>query len=256
MIPLSLPVAVRSLTAVRRPGRPVRRRRVGALGAALGLLAVVTLAPAPARAERSESEDGAAAPPAILLVEAVDETGDVLGGLEPGNLRVLRGEEPLTVTTSQETGPDGVVIYFDLPLLSTEQVLASASTLSDRAATLVRVGEVQVVVGDTGSRTALPPSIDPEIVSQALAGVGTRYGGRDALVEVRTRFLEGSGPWPVRPPAPAPPGRRCRPTGSTASSGWPPDRCSRKRTCSAGSASAWSPGRRRRGRSVPGGRRP
>jgi len=144
----------------------------------------------PAAAETTAETASGSGPSATLLVEAVDASGDVLDGLEPGNLRVVRDGQPLPVTTSQETGPDGVVIYFDLPLLSTQQVLAAASTLSDRAAALVRVGEVQVVVGDDGTRTALPASSDPEIVSQGLAGVGTRYGGRDTLVQVRTRFLE------------------------------------------------------------------
>ena len=212
MILSLLPALLRTLPAGPRRDRPFRRSRreataSGPRGAVLRRLSLLPVLPAlvlsvlalagpmPAQGQQQARQDqqepaAASGPPATLLVEAVDDSGDVLGDLEPGALRVLREGEPLAITTSQQTGPDGVVVYFDLPLLSTQQVLAAASTLSDRAASLVRVGDVEVVVGDSDTRTALPPTGDPEIVSQSLAGVGTRYGGRDALVEVRTRFLE------------------------------------------------------------------
>ncbi len=193
-----LPAAVRRSLTVFRPsvpstsGRPRSARRpLPVSGLALALLVIAAVCAVPSQGQ-DRDQDRAAAPsrPATVLVEAVDASGDLLDGFDPSGVRVLEGGKVLPATVEPGTGPDGVVVYFDLPLLSTDQVLAAASTLSERAPALVRTGEVEVVVGDEGSRTVLPPSTDPEIVNQALAGVGTRYGGRDALVEVRKRFLD------------------------------------------------------------------
>ncbi|MGD2115038.1 MAG: hypothetical protein PVG07_08295, partial [Acidobacteriota bacterium] len=165
------------------------------LAAVLALL----LAPAAAPTAAQTAEAPAARPPepaprALLLVEMVDDEGEPLfeppAELPPGSVRVLRGGVPVAATAAGVTAPDRVVVYFDLPLLTTQQVLGAAGTLSDRAADLVALADVQLVIGDDSSRTVLPASRDPEIVSQSLSGVGARYGGRDGLAEIRERFLD------------------------------------------------------------------
>jgi len=171
-----------------RPSRSV----LAQLSLLVALFGMALAAPAASRAQEAQpaAADGSSpSSKALLLVEAVDTDGKPLADFDPSSLQVSRDGAPLPVTVAGAGGPGRVVIYFDLPLLSTQQVLAAASALSDRASALTRVGEVEVVVGDEDSRTVLPPSADPEIVSQSLAGVGARYGGRDALAKGRSRFL-------------------------------------------------------------------
>ncbi len=133
-------------------------------------------APAPARAE--------------LLVEVSGPGGKPARNLAPKDLDVRVAGAPAAPTALGSGGPDRLAIYFDLPLLASKDVLATASALSDRAATLVGVAPVEVVIADDRARTVLPANGDPEIVSQSLAGVGVRYGGRNELVEARRDYLE------------------------------------------------------------------
>ncbi len=160
------------------------------------LLCLAAAAPAPGQppAERTASPADAAttAPPARaeLSVEVTDPDGKPARGLPAGDLEVRVAGAPAAVTAVGSGAPGRLAIYFDLPLLASKDVLAAASALSERGAILAGVAPVELVVADDRARTLLPASKDPEVVAQALAGVGVRYGGRDALVEVRRDYLE------------------------------------------------------------------
>lgn len=164
----------------------------------LAVLALVALVATPAVAGPAAGQEPAdssplpeaSAPPALVLAEVVDTEGRPVEGVEASTLRVVRHGRPVTLETAGVGAPDRLVVYFDLPLLTTRQLVDAAGLLADRAAELVDLADVELVVGDTASRTVLPASASPELVSQALAGVGTRYGGRDGLGEVRGRFVE------------------------------------------------------------------
>ena len=133
-------------------------------------------APAPARAE--------------LLVEVSGPGGKPARSLAPKDLDVRVAGAPAAPTALGSGAPDRLAVYFDLPLLASKDVLATASALSDRGKMLTGVAPVEVVIADDRARTVLPANDDPEIVSQSLAGVGVRYGGRDELVEARRDYLE------------------------------------------------------------------
>ncbi len=151
----------------------------------LGLAGVAPAAPAAA-----PSPAAASPARAELSVEVTGPEGKPARALRPGDLDVRVAGAPAAATVLESAAPDRFTIYFDLPLLASKNVLAAASSLSDRAATLAGVAPVELVVADDRARTLLPASRDPEIVSQALAGVGVRYGGRDALSELRRHYLE------------------------------------------------------------------
>ncbi len=127
---------------------------------------------------------------AELLVEVTGPGGQPARALPPGDLEVRVAGAPVVATALGRGGPARLTIYFDLPLLASKDVLAAASALSGRAAILAGTAPVELVVADDRARTALPASTDPEIVAQALSGIGVRYGGRNALVELRRDYLE------------------------------------------------------------------
>jgi len=181
----------------------------------LALFALLTaLAPAGTTSGQT-SADSSPAPEvsparALVLAEVVDAEGRPVADVDPTTLRAVRNGAPVAVESAGVGAPDRLVVYFDLPLLTTRQVIDAAGLLADRAAALVDLAEVELVVGDTSSRTVLPASLDPELVSQALAGVGTRYGGRDTLGDIRGRFVEELESLAGRPAADAGSGRSGR----------------------------------------------
>jgi Ca-activated chloride channel family protein len=176
------------------------------LGALLAVSAGV-LAPAPALLGQDEEApaDAETGAQARFLVEVVDDRGEPLSGLAPGDFEVRVDGEPRAVTALTQGRPERIVVLFDLGLLSTGGVVAAAGVLGDRAAELAEVAPVELALADEGTRTVLPATRDRELLSQAFAGIGVRNAGEAALDEVRRGFLDelaGSASLGLRPDGP------------------------------------------------------
>ncbi|HLE85909.1 MAG TPA: hypothetical protein VJG13_16340, partial [Thermoanaerobaculia bacterium] len=133
------------------------------------------------------------APPAAearLLVELVDERGRPLREVAAGDLQVLVGGEAREISSLAPGRPERIAVVFDLPLLTTGQVVEAAGALAERAPALAALGPVTVLVADRDARTVLAAATDPEALAQSLNGVGVRYAGGDALAGLRRAFLE------------------------------------------------------------------
>ena len=162
------------------------------------LLLAALLAAAPARGVAQEPEPDPVAAPApapvrevSLSVEILDGRGEPLEGLDPGAVRVLLDGEELPVRSVEQAAPGRIALFFDLELLSTGGVVEATGVLAGRASELVGLAPVEVVVAEEeGSRTVLPATRDAETLAQALSGLGVRYGGGDALAEIRQGFLD------------------------------------------------------------------
>ncbi|HUF79288.1 MAG TPA: VWA domain-containing protein, partial [Thermoanaerobaculia bacterium] len=149
----------------------------------LCLLATAAVLP---RAAGSQPE----ATEARLLVELVDERGRPIRDLEAGDLEVRVGGHSVAVSSLGPARPERIALLFDLPLLSTAQVVEAAGVLAERSARLAELAPVAVLVAERDARTVLRSSADPEALAQALGGVGVRYGGGDAVGQVRRELLE------------------------------------------------------------------
>jgi Ca-activated chloride channel homolog len=166
--------------------RPYRTRTTLApiiLLTALLLTALLLSAPGPA------APQGSAEIP--LSVEVLDGRGEPLDELAPDRLRVTLDGAPLAVRSVARAAPGGVTLYFDLPLLSTGGLVEATGVLAARAPDLTALAPVEVVVaGEDGARTVLPATRDAETLAQALSGLGVRYGGGDALADLRQGLLD------------------------------------------------------------------
>ena len=152
---------------------------VAVLGAGLGVLAQDAPTPAPAAAD------------ARFLVEVVDRRGEPVSELQASDLQVLGDGEPRPVATLERARPERIAVLFDLHLLGGAQLVGAAGVLVERAPALAALAPVELAVAEDEARTVLPPTADPEVLAQALSGVGVRYAARDAVGEVRGAFLEG-----------------------------------------------------------------
>lgn len=151
------------------------------------LLASAVLAPAPLPAQ----EDALARAEVPLSVEVLDGRGEPLSELAPDRLRVSLDGALLPVSSVTRAAPGRVTLYFDLPLLSTGGLVEATGVLAARASDLVALAPVEVVLaGETGVRQVLPATRDAETLAQALSGLGVRYGGGDALADLRQGLLD------------------------------------------------------------------
>lgn len=142
-------------------------------------------------------------PPGERYAEETEVTAvDVVAELPPsGPLRWLAGNrstlpedlvaiaegKPLPVIAVEKPAPHlgRLVLYFDFSLSDAYQVEWAAALLAERAADLVALGEVEIVVADPEALTVLPPSRDMESVVEALSRLAFFGEPRDALVELR-----------------------------------------------------------------------
>lgn len=90
-----------------------------------------------------------------------------------------------------------LVLYFDLSLSDDYQIEWAADLLAERAADLVALGEVEIVVADTEALTVLPPSRELEALEEALSRLAFFSEPRDALVELR--MGRGDDNWNISP---------------------------------------------------------
>ncbi len=126
-----------------------------------------------------------------LVVSARGFSGSPVDELLPQDLVVLEGEQrrevvsvaPLGVGEGQE--PWRVVIYFDLPFTSPETLRATAHSLALQAATLGKLGTVEIWVADQDSRKLLLATSDGEQIAEALSRVFLEEAGADRLSALR-----------------------------------------------------------------------
>jgi tetratricopeptide (TPR) repeat protein len=163
------------------------RRRVSAL-------ALVLLVAAPGWAQRSDAPS-VAPTPAIserLQVTSVDlwvgvDRGQPGSGpkLEPAELELrLAGEAaPIAAVEKRGVGSERrrVVVFIDTVLGDQTSIRWSASRLAERAADLIAVGDVEVVVADPEPRVALAATREVERLDEVLSGLAL-FAGTDAAI--------------------------------------------------------------------------
>jgi len=187
MAPGLLRERVMIVRALRSAPRP-RRHRLAVTAAALAAALVLAgaLAGSPAAARQGEERDpGFGGRERVTAVDLVVESGR---GLEAGGLEVTEDGRPLPVVAVERPGegePWRLVVWFELPLAEAEGVRWAADALAARAADLVELGAVEIVVTDPEPRTVLPPGRDAEALARALAGIAEDARAGDELVRLR-----------------------------------------------------------------------
>ncbi|MGB3565176.1 MAG: hypothetical protein WBC09_19145, partial [Thermoanaerobaculia bacterium] len=131
-----------------------------------------------------------AAGPMDIQVELLDGDGRPLTGVTAGELEVRFGEDLVGVSDGGAVGGNWrVVLYFD-QLLSDSIVFRNATIeLAGKAVELTRLGPVEIVLGGSEVRTALPPTRDPDALSQALGWLRLREDAQDLQAEIRRDLL-------------------------------------------------------------------
>lgn len=126
-----------------------------------------------------------------LFVEVLDGDGKPLTELAGEELQVRSGEDLVGVTDLGAVGGNWrVVLYFD-QLLSDSIAFRNATIeLAGKALELTRLGPVEIILGGAEVRTALPPTRDPDALSQALGWLRLREDARDEQAEIRRQLLE------------------------------------------------------------------
>lgn len=139
----------------------------------------------------------------VTAVDLVVEVQGDVGPLEPrrlgarfdaGDFTVAEDGVPRQVVAVESPGPQAeparLVLYFDLPLAGPRGVRWAARALGERAAELVGLGEVELVVADPEPRIALAAGRDAEQLANALARLDLHPGGGEELVALRREVLK------------------------------------------------------------------
>jgi hypothetical protein len=135
-------------------------------------------------------DEPAAAGRMDLQVELLDGEGRPLTELTADELEVRAGEDLVGLTDRGSVGGNWrVVLYFD-QLLSDSIVFRNATIeLAGKAVELTRLGPVEIVLGGAEVKTALPPTRDPDALSQALGWLRLREDAQDLQAEIRQDLL-------------------------------------------------------------------
>jgi len=151
--------------------------------AAVGLAALVCGRPA---AAQDEAREGGFA--GRERVTAVDLVIEATSAPSPAGLEVAEDGQPRQVVSVERAGeaePWRLVVWFELPLAEPEGVRWAADALAERAAELVELGAVEVVVADPEPRTVLPPARDAEALARTLAAIAQDARAGDELARLR-----------------------------------------------------------------------
>ena len=164
-----------------------------------GLILAVLFAPVFVGARQGASQGALSEREEVTAVDLVIElsrdgvtAAEAPAGLAPESFTVAEGDSTLTVVgvdVPPSTEPWRLLLYFDLELSSSESVRWAASAFADRAATLVELGEVEVVVADPEPRTVLAPTRDADLLDQTLSGIFLDRRGDSEILSLRERFL-------------------------------------------------------------------
>ncbi|MCP4201438.1 MAG: hypothetical protein GY769_05825 [bacterium] len=84
-----------------------------------------------------------------------------------------------------------IVIYLDQALCSRRAIKAASRTLAEQAQALTDLGQVEIVAATTAVETLQPPTRDPEVLRQALVRAGRKNPGREAVSQIRRRYIQG-----------------------------------------------------------------
>ena len=130
-------------------------------------------------ADAATSGDGASISPEVWM-ELLDGEGNPQGERAAELVEVLAGGR---IAELEDRGAVGsgwrVVLYFDL-LLSDPMAFRNATIeLAERARGLTALGEVEIVLAGEEVRLALPPTRDPDALSQALSWLRLREDSLD-----------------------------------------------------------------------------
>ena len=134
--------------------------------------------------------EAASAGPMDLHVELLDGDGRPLTEVTAGELEVRSGEDLVGVSDRGAVGGNWrVVLYFD-QLLSDSIVFRNGTIeMAGKAVDLTRLGPVEIVLGGAEVKTALPPTRDPDALSQALGWLRLREDAQDLQAEIRRDLL-------------------------------------------------------------------
>lgn len=159
---------------------------IGAL-AAIGGVGPSPLAAQPSAGERSEGpssevrSSGTQGPEVPVVVGVPrDRVGEV---------EVRAGDVQLTVRPI-EPRPWQVAVVLDQLLSEPLELRNAMVLLGERAEALTALGEVELLLAGETVRSALPPTTDPAVVSEALAWLRLRETTADAQRRIREEFLD------------------------------------------------------------------
>lgn len=170
------------------------------LTAGLGLPLAAQTTPPPADAQTPSTFSGEERVTAVEVLVEVEKrrTQDLKAGakeeLSAGDFEIQVDGRQTTVTglrtfSTAEAEPWRLVIYFDTALTSSRGLTWAATALTEEAATLTRLGTVEVVIADPTPRLLLPPTRDAELLGATLGQLAVSAQGLDQLVEARAEFL-------------------------------------------------------------------
>ena len=127
--------------------------------------------------------------PMDLQVEILDAEGRPLA-MTTNELEVRSGEDLVGVSDRGSVGGNWrVVLYFD-QLLSDSIVFRNATIeLAGKVTELTRLGPVEIVLAGAEVKIALPPTRDPDALSQALGWLRLREDAQDLQAGIRRDLL-------------------------------------------------------------------
>ena len=148
-----------------------------------------------------------------VLIQAQDENGvpvsDLTAGevtvAEDGHLVQVLGLAPAQRARLQQAAPEPaaeesplpsktasgmpVAVFLNTDLAGSSEITATVNALAKKAEWLASLGPVDLVVADQGVTTVLRGEEDPAIISGALLDLARAPAGRNAIEQIRTRFL-------------------------------------------------------------------
>jgi hypothetical protein len=136
-------------------------------------------------------EELAGRPSQEVLVEALNQKGEVITGSLWSHLEIVEDGERLEIENLGEVGNRWrIVLYFDQLLASPTDFHNATIQLGERARDLTRLGSVELLMAGQEVSVALPAAREPDALSQALGWIRLRDTSQNLQMELRDSFLE------------------------------------------------------------------
>lgn len=127
-----------------------------------------------------------------MPVISVERIGAAAASAPPEAAPPAAGSPPAGVPAAVEAEAWQIVVYFDSPTASTPTVQGAARELAARAAELVRLGLVEVVLADPRPTRVVAPTRDAAALAAGLEKLAKKGKGDNQIARLRRDFVSAS----------------------------------------------------------------